>query len=102
MASSSASARTGNKGRTCRAGLWPTPHHSNDFFEWLVWVADFAFAFASPGGWLTVYCPALMLYFLFRITGIPATETQALKSRGDEYREYQRTTSAFVPWFPRS
>jgi len=37
----------------------------------------------------------------FRVTGIPATEAQALKSRGQEYREYQRTTSAFVPWFRR-
>jgi steroid 5-alpha reductase family enzyme len=45
--------------------------------------------------------PALMLYFLFRVTGIPATEAQALRSRGDEYRRYQETTSAFVPWFPR-
>ena len=29
----------------------------------------------------------------------PATEAQALRSRGDEYRRYQQTTSAFVPWF---
>ena len=43
-----------------------------------------------------------MLYFLALVTGIPATAAQALKSRGDEYRDYQRTTSAFVPWFPRS
>ena len=34
--------------------------------------------------------------------GIPATEEQALRTKGAEYREYQRTTSAFVPWFPRS
>ena len=43
--------------------------------------------------------PILMFYFLFRVTGIPATEAQALRSRGDAYREYQETTSAFVPWF---
>ena len=34
--------------------------------------------------------------------GIPMTEANALKTRGDEYREYQRTTSAFVPWFKKS
>jgi len=45
-----------------------------------------------------VYAPLLMLYFLFKITGIPATEAQAVRSKGDLYREYQRTTSAFVPW----
>ena len=42
-----------------------------------------------------------MLFFLFKVTGIPATEAQALASRGDDYRDYQRTTSAFVPWFPK-
>jgi steroid 5-alpha reductase family enzyme len=29
------------------------------------------------------------------------TEEQSLRSRGDAYRRYQQTTSAFVPWFPR-
>ena len=29
--------------------------------------------------------------------GIPATEAQAVRTKGDDYREYQRTTSAFVP-----
>ena len=42
-----------------------------------------------------------MLAFLYRFTGIPYTERQAVKSRGERYREYQRTTSAFIPWFPR-
>ncbi|MDD5199722.1 MAG: DUF1295 domain-containing protein [Terrimicrobiaceae bacterium] len=90
----------GNRGRTCRIGLWRYSRHPNYFFEWLVWVAFFVFALGTPDGWITIYCPALMLFFLFKVTGIPATEAHALKSRGDEYREYQRTTSAFVPWFP--
>jgi len=42
-----------------------------------------------------------MLFFLLRVTGIPYTELQAVKSRGDDYKEYQRTTSAFIPWFPK-
>ncbi len=41
-----------------------------------------------------------MLVFLVEVTGIPVTEEQAAASRPD-YREYQRTTSAFIPWFPR-
>ena len=89
-----------NRGKTCRAGLWRYSRHPNYFFEWLVWVAYFVFALASPWGWTTVYCPLLMLYFLFRVTGIPATEAQALRSRGDDYRRYQETTSAFFPWVP--
>jgi steroid 5-alpha reductase family enzyme len=42
-----------------------------------------------------------MLHLLLRVTGIPLTEQQALRSRGDAYRRYQQTTSAFFPWFPR-
>lgn len=95
-------AEPSNRGRTCQVGLWRYSRHPNYFFEWLIWVTFFLFAAASPGGWLTLYCPLVMLYFLFRVTGIPATEAQALRSRGDEYREYQRTTSPFVPWFRKA
>jgi steroid 5-alpha reductase family enzyme len=95
-------ANSDSRGRTCRAGLWRYSRHPNYFFEWLVWVAYFVFACPSPGGWATVYGPALMLFFLFRVTGIPMTEEQALRSRGDDYRDYQRRTSAFVPWRPKS
>ena len=91
-----------HRGHTCRVGLWRYSRHPNYFFEWLVWVAYALAATSSPGGLLAWLCPAVMLYFLARVTGIPATEAQAIKSRGDEYRDYQRTTSAFVPWFPRS
>jgi steroid 5-alpha reductase family enzyme len=91
-----------NRGRTCDAGLWRFSRHPNYFFEWLVWIAWLVFALGSPWGALAAVCPALMLFFLLRVTGIPATEEQALRTRGEEYRRYQRTTSAFVPWFPKS
>jgi steroid 5-alpha reductase family enzyme len=90
-----------NKGKTCRAGLWNYSRHPNYFFEWLIWCAYALFESASPLGWIAWACPALMLYFLFKVTGIPLTEAQALKSRGEDYRRYQQTTSVFVPWFPR-
>lgn len=94
--------RPENKGKICQAGLWNYSRHPNYFFEWLVWVGFFLFAWDSPGGCYTVLCPALMLFFLLRVTGIPLTEELSLKSKGDAYREYQRTTSAFVPWFKKS
>jgi steroid 5-alpha reductase family enzyme len=90
-----------NKGKTCRAGLWNYSRHPNYFFEWMIWVGYAVFAIASPWGWLGLLSAALILYFLLGLTGIPATEAQALRSRGDEYREYQRSTSAFIPWFPK-
>jgi steroid 5-alpha reductase family enzyme len=90
-----------HRGRTCREGLWRYSRHPNYFFEWLVWVAYALFAWPSPWGWMAIGCPLLMLFFLFRVTGIPMTEEQALRSRGDDYRDYQRTTSAFFPWLPK-
>jgi len=90
-----------NRGKTCREGLWSYSRHPNYFFEWLVWVGIFVMALGSPWGVLSIASPALILYFLLTKTGIPATEEQALRTKGDDYRDYQRTTSAFVPWFKR-
>jgi steroid 5-alpha reductase family enzyme len=87
-----------NAGRTFQQGLWRYSRHPNYFFEWLMWVSCALFAAASPWGWLAAACPLVMLYLLLRVTGIPPTEAQALATHGDEYREYQRTTSAFIPW----
>jgi len=90
-----------SKGQVCRRGLWRYSRHPNYFFESLIWWAFFLVTLGSPYGWITIVCPLLMLYFLFKVTGIPLTEEYAVKSKGDAYREYQRTTSAFVPWFPK-
>jgi len=95
-------ANAANRGQTCRSGLWNYSRHPNYFFEWLIWVAFCLFAIDCKYGYLALVPPALMLFFLFRVTGIPATEAQALRSRGEDYKRYQETTSAFVPWFPRS
>lgn len=87
-----------NRGRVCDVGLWRQSRHPNYFFEWTIWVAYAAFALASPPwGYAALLMPALMLHFLLNVTGIRATEEQALRSKGDAYREYQRRTSAFVP-----
>jgi steroid 5-alpha reductase family enzyme len=88
--------------QVCQVGFWNYSRHPNYFFEWLVWLAFFCFSLGSPGGIYTIYCPLLMLLFLTKVTGVKATEEQAVRSKGQAYIEYQRTTSAFVPWFKRS
>ncbi|MDX1432858.1 MAG: DUF1295 domain-containing protein [Gammaproteobacteria bacterium] len=89
-----------NRGRVCREGLWRYSRHPNYFFEWLHWFSYVAIGYGSPWWWLTLAGAAIMYVFLTRITGIPYTESQALRSRGDAYRRYQRTTNAFFPGKP--
>jgi steroid 5-alpha reductase family enzyme len=89
-----------NKGRTARGGLWGWSRHPNYFFEWVNWCGNALVASATPWGWIAWLVPAGLLYLLFEVTGIPETEAQAQRSR-DDYAEYQRTTSAFVPLPPR-
>ena len=94
--------RPDSRGRTCREGLWRYSRHPNYFFEWVHWWAYVLLAYGGPWWWLAAVTPLVLLYFLLYVTGIPPTEAQAVASRGDEYRDYQRTTSVFFPWFPQA
>lgn len=90
-----------NHGRVCREGLWYYSRHPNYFFEWLHWWAYVVMAIDAPDWLLTWIGPVAMGWALLKVTGIPVAEAQALASHGEEYRKYQLTTNAFVPWFPR-
>lgn len=90
-----------NRGRTCRTGLWRYSRHPNYFFEWLHWFTYVALAVGSPLVWYSLSGPAIMLVFLRWVSGIPYTEAQALRTRGDDYRDYQARTSSLFPWPPR-
>lgn len=90
-----------NRGRVCQVGWWRYSRHPNYFFEWLHWCSYLPIAAFAPWGWLAAIAPVAMFYFLNYVTGIPPAEEQAVASRGDAYREYQRTTSPFFPWPPR-
>jgi steroid 5-alpha reductase family enzyme len=88
-----------HRGEVCDAGLWSTSRHPNYFFEWCVWLghAVYGVAFINDLGWIAFAGQALILISILKVTGIPATEAQALRSKGERYRRYQQTTSAFVP-----
>lgn len=88
-----------NRARTCRSGLWRFSRHPNYFFEWVHWFAYVCFAVGSPIAWLAWSGPVVMYVFLRWISGVPYTEAQALRARGEDYREYQRTTPMLIPWF---
>jgi steroid 5-alpha reductase family enzyme len=90
-----------NKGKVCQNGLWNYSRHPNYFFQFMIWISVLIFALPSPYGWISVICPLSIGYLIFKVTGIPMTEEQAVRSKGQLYIEYQRTTSAFMPWFKK-
>ncbi|BCS34342.1 membrane protein [Luteitalea sp. TBR-22] len=90
-------ANPANKGRVCQDGLWAWSRHPNYFFEWIIWCGFGIFALGSPQGWLGLHVIPLMFYVMRYGTGVPYAEASSLRSRGDAYREYQRTTNTFIP-----
>jgi steroid 5-alpha reductase family enzyme len=93
--------RSWNRDRVCREGLWYLSRHPNYFFEWLHWWAYVVMALGAPSWPLTLIGPVGMGWALLKVTGIPWAERRALETKGDDYREYQQTTNAFVPWWPK-
>lgn len=95
-------AQPANRGQVCDRGLWRYSRHPNFFGEWLMWCAYALIASsASDGAWAWL-APALMLLLITCVSGIPPTEAQSIRSRGDAYRAYQKRTSAFIPLPPRA
>lgn len=87
-----------NRGRIMDRGLWAYSRHPNYFGELLIWWGLFFMAASVPGGWFTVIGPLLITYVLVRLTGVALTEKTMLATR-PAYADYQRRTSALVPWF---
>lgn len=93
-------AEPNNQGRVMDQGLWKFSRHPNYFFEWIHWFAYPILALASGIYWLWLF-PFLMLFSLLFLSGIPFSEKQALLSKGEAYRDYQRKTSIFIPRPPK-
>lgn len=90
-------------GRTCRRGTWSWCRHPNYLGEWVTWCGFALAASPAPIGTAAWAVPALLFVLIHRISGIPFTEQQALRSRGDDYRRYQQEVPPFFPWpRPRS
>lgn len=91
-----------NRGQVCERGLWAWSRHPNYFGEWLVWVGFLLMSYnpqyrGIPG----LLCVAVIHHFLTRVTGVPLTEAQLLKSKGAAYADYMRRVPAFWPRPPR-
>jgi len=89
-----------NKNKTCSVGLWNYSRHPNYFFEWVVWMGIFFMSLGCSYSIIFIYCPLIMLFLLTQVSGIKLSEQYSVKNRID-YKLYQKTTSAFVPWLKK-
>lgn len=87
-----------NKGKVCNIGLWQYSRHPNYFFEWMHWLCYPLFCIGSSTEFLiSLIGPLSLLVLILKVSGIPLTEAQAIRSRGQAYKDYQMTTPSFFP-----
>ena len=89
-----------NAGHVMDRGLWAWTRHPNYFGDAVVWWGLFAVAAAVPWGWLAAVGPALMTFFLVKVSGAALLERGLARSKPD-YADYVARTSGFVPRPPR-
>ncbi len=89
-----------NRGRVMNQGVWRYSRHPNYFGETLIWWGIFLVALADPGNWWAVISPVTITFLLLRVSGVSLLEKD-MEERRPEYRQYQESTSTFLPWFPR-
>ena len=89
-----------NAGRVMDRGLWRYTRHPNYFGDCAAHWGMFLVALATPWGWPGAIGPLSMTVLLLRVSGVALLE-RSIGKRRPGYADYQRRTSAFVPWLPR-
>jgi steroid 5-alpha reductase family enzyme len=80
-------------------GLWRYSRHPNYFGEFLLWWG-IGLIGLSGGAWWGLIGPALLTFFLLKVSGVALTEKD-IADRRPAYRDYVLRTSAFFPRWPR-
>lgn len=88
-----------NMGKILKTGLWRYTRHPNYFGEAMMWWGIYGIALSNPNLWWTFIGPLFITFSLLKVSGVSLLEK---KYKGNkEYREYQKNTSSFIPWFPK-
>lgn len=90
-----------NQGKIMDDGLWKYTQHPNYFGEvtqwWGIW--GIATGVNYPWGFLMVFSPIILNYMIIKISGVKLLNKRF--EGDDEYAEYKKRTSSFIPWFPK-
>lgn len=85
-----------NKGKLMDRGLWSWTRHPNYFGDAAVWVGLTLIALESQHGYLTILSPAVMIFFLYALSGKALLE-RSMSERYEEYEAYKKRVSGFFP-----
>lgn len=85
-------------GNIMKRGLWKYTRHPNYFGEATMWWGLALIGYGATASFWVFLSPVLITYLLVRVSGIPMLEA---KWSGDEWEEYKRKTSAFIPMPPK-
>jgi steroid 5-alpha reductase family enzyme len=83
-----------------KKGLFRYSRRPNYFGETLIWWGLAVMVLPLPLGYLGLISPLVITFIVTRVTG-PMLEKIFLERNGDEYRQYMRETSYFIPLPPR-
>lgn len=89
-----------NKGRVMDRGLWRYSRHPNYFGEVTQWWGIGIIALSVPYGAAGLVGPLAITLLILFVSGIPPLEKR--HAGRPEYADYNRRTSVFVPWFPKT
>ncbi len=86
-----------NHKKTLKTGLWKYSRHPNYFFELVIWFSYGLYQLNLDYGFIAFSSFLILLFFILKVTGIPATEEQNLYSKGEDYKNYILSTSPLIP-----
>jgi len=92
-------ANPANQGKVLSSGLWRYSRHPNYFGECCVWWGFYLIAVAA-GAWWTLAAPIVMTILLLKVSGVALLEKD-IAERRPTYRDYIKSTNAFLPWLPK-
>jgi steroid 5-alpha reductase family enzyme len=81
-------------------GLWRYSRHPNYFGEAVQWWAMFLLAIPSGRWYISILAPVTITFLLLRVSGVTLLEKKY--DGNDDYSQYKRSTSSFIPWFPKT
>jgi steroid 5-alpha reductase family enzyme len=80
-------------------GLWKYTQHPNYFGETTMWWGIFVIALGVPWGVITIFAPVYITFQIINVSGVRLLNK--IHEGDDEFAEYRRRTSTFIPWFPK-